>query len=404
MIKPSSAGRKSPSRDFVVIWGLCAGFGIAVWAAAFAAAIIPGGLFGNSLYAPGTDFAVFYTAAREALSGNLARLYDGGELTAELNHNLAGWLSAPLPFHPWVYPPSFLTVVTPFGLLSFGTAYFAFEALSIAALTAALWCAVRQNRSWAVTLALLSPAGAMTAVMGQNAFLFAALAIGGLALLDARPLAAGLLLGLASFKPQLWPLVPIALAAGRHWRALAAACGAAFALAAISAVAFGTGLWLDWVRLVIHPPASFSQAWLATGRLGQSIYAGAIEFGAPDWAADTVQALAALGSATLVAWGFRRGVSRGARLFVFFAAAMIAAPHAAGYDAVGIASAAAVLALDINEARTLWRLALPSIWIFAPLADPAATPVMAAFPLALAAAAGLCVRQFPRKTPTPTRL
>ena len=42
---------------------------------------------------------------------------------------------------------------------------------------------------------------------------------GGLSLLERRPLLAGGLLGLMIYKPQLGLLIPVALLAGRHWRA-----------------------------------------------------------------------------------------------------------------------------------------------------------------------------------------
>ena len=47
----------------------------------------------------------------------------------------------------------------------------------------------------------------------------AALFGGGLSLLERRPLLAGGLLGLLIYKPQLGLLIPVALLAGRHWRA-----------------------------------------------------------------------------------------------------------------------------------------------------------------------------------------
>src|SRR5258706_16321345 len=71
----------------------------------------------------------------------------------------------------------------------------------------------------ALLLALAAPAVFVNAVRGQNGTWTAALCGGGLSLLERRPLLAGGLLGLLIYKPQLGLLIPVALLAGRHWRA-----------------------------------------------------------------------------------------------------------------------------------------------------------------------------------------
>ena len=71
----------------------------------------------------------------------------------------------------------------------------------------------------ALLLALAAPAVFINAVGGQNSTWTAALFGSGLSLLERRPLLAGGLLGLLIYKPQLGLLIPVALLAGRHWRA-----------------------------------------------------------------------------------------------------------------------------------------------------------------------------------------
>jgi hypothetical protein len=56
-------------------------------------------------------------------------------------------------------------------------------------------------------------------VGGQNSTWTPGLFGGGLSLLERRPLLAGGLLGLLIYKLQLGLLIPVALLAGRHWRA-----------------------------------------------------------------------------------------------------------------------------------------------------------------------------------------
>jgi hypothetical protein len=58
----------------------------------------------------GTDWMVFYSAIRSVLDGNAPLIFDGDRFTDFLNTNFAGWLSKPLEFRPWAYPPSFLLI------------------------------------------------------------------------------------------------------------------------------------------------------------------------------------------------------------------------------------------------------------------------------------------------------
>jgi hypothetical protein len=53
---------------------------------------------------------VFYGAIRSVLDGNAPLIFDGDRFTDFLNTNFAGWLSKPLEFRPWAYPPSFLLI------------------------------------------------------------------------------------------------------------------------------------------------------------------------------------------------------------------------------------------------------------------------------------------------------
>jgi alpha-1,2-mannosyltransferase len=65
----------------------------------------------------------------------------------------------------------------------------------------------------ALLFIIISPAAVGNIFMGQTGFISAALLTAGLQLASTRPIAAGALLGLLSYKPRLGALVPIALAA-----------------------------------------------------------------------------------------------------------------------------------------------------------------------------------------------
>ena len=82
------------------------------WALLVSTFIRPGSI-GLNLIAPGTDWMVFYGAVRSALAGHLQLLMNGDDFTAYLNRAFADWLSSPLEFRPWFYPPSCLILLLP---------------------------------------------------------------------------------------------------------------------------------------------------------------------------------------------------------------------------------------------------------------------------------------------------
>ena len=77
-------------------------------------------LFCPSHNAPGTDWMVYYGTINAFIGDHTAIIYDSFQFTDYLNATFAPWLSAPLPFHPWLYPPTFLLVLLPFACVPFG--------------------------------------------------------------------------------------------------------------------------------------------------------------------------------------------------------------------------------------------------------------------------------------------
>src|ERR1700756_1146093 len=107
------------------------------WAILVSTFIRPGSIGLNHI-APGTDWMVFYGAVRSVLAGHLQLVMNGDDFTAYLNRSFADWLSAPLEFRPWFYPPSFLVLFLPFAPLGMVGSYLAFQVASGVFLAAAL--------------------------------------------------------------------------------------------------------------------------------------------------------------------------------------------------------------------------------------------------------------------------
>jgi alpha-1,2-mannosyltransferase len=357
-----------PRRVLVTVAVICGTFGICSWA--FWALYVwdfHGGL--------GQDWMVFYTAARAYLDGNLPLIFDGARFTAALNQGFADWLSFPLNLHPWVYPPTFLLLFLPFGLLPALASFVIFLLVGFIAVLAAVWlCAGPGNSRWMhIFSLLLCPAVPFNVVTGQNAFLTSALLVGAFGLLNRRPTLGGLLLGILTFKPQLWIIVPVALLAGREWRALASAVTAAVLLALASLAMFGAEAWRESLELMTGP-SDLYRAWLQAGRLnGQSVFACATLLGAPSSVANLAQGAAVGIAAGCVYWIFRQRTSRELQLSALLAATILAGPHVSASDGVLLAFAASLFlsAMGASDLRScsMRATAAGAVWV-SPLFNP----------------------------------
>ena len=199
----------------------------------------------------GTDFLAFWGAAKAVLAGDPASAYDlATQQRIQSITEAHGFIA-------FVNPPPFLFVVVPFGLLPLAWAW----PLWVVA-TYALWACVTIRafpRLW--LLCLIFPGALIAATHAQNGLLTGALLVGGVTLLDRRPLLAGALFGALIIKPHLALLIPFWLAAGGRWRAFIAAGVSTIGLLALSWLVFGTETMLAY-------PESWkaSQALLADGR------------------------------------------------------------------------------------------------------------------------------------------
>jgi hypothetical protein len=248
---------------------------------------------------------------------------------------------------PFAYPPTFLLVLWPLGHLPLGVAA---AALVLVTLALYLWATAggkQHSPLWAA--ALLAPTTAITIVSGQSAFLFSALLVGGLRLTGAHPVIAGVLLGLASYKPQLGLLVPVALLAARQWRTIAAAAATVAALVALTSALFGAMIWPTWVAALPGYSAQVAAESNEIRHLMPTVLAALVQAGVPLETAQIMQTGMAIVMAALVWKSFRPGVSDLA-IAVLLVAALLATPYAFVYDMPIVATA--VLWVVVERGRS----------------------------------------------------
>jgi hypothetical protein len=311
----------------------------------------------------GVDFLAIWAGARTALS-DPALIYDFAHVSATQG--------IPHILRPFIYPPSALPILAPFGAAPFWVAYPLWIALSGALF---LWASRRVGAPWWL---VLFPVITWVALCGQVTFLLAALAILGLAAPVRSPILAGVLLGIAvALKPQLLVFAPIALVAEGRWRTLWASGAAGLAIAALSAVVWGLDRWPEWFSAlgrftaeVIFPNPSMVADAITP-------YALLTRLGLPGaWA----YALA-LPAAMMVWTTFRRSDDPAARLIVIFGAALLVAPYGMNYEAALLAPGVAAY-LARRDAKP-WILYAALAGAFAFGASLAATPLLAALALPL---------------------
>ena len=312
--------------------------------------------FWNATTPTDRDFISFWGAAQMALSGDPAGAYDQSRLHA---------IQAPVVTFvngdgmPFPYPPAFLALVAPFGLLPFAASM----ALWSAATFAVYFVAIRRMFPESGLLAAAFPPVFINAAIGQNAFLTAAIFVGGMLLLQRRPFAAGLLLGCLVIKPQLGLLLPIALLAARQWRAMAGAALSSIGLLLAGAAAFGlaaTEAWLAQMPLYVTIGRDGLVGWHKMA----SVYAAMRQMGAGMELAFAMHLTVAAGAAAAVWLAWRSKADLLAKASVLASATMLASPYVFPYDAVLLVIAFFWLALRGAPAlplALLWFLPILTI-------------------------------------------
>jgi hypothetical protein len=296
---------------------------------------------------PNIDFFAFWAASSLTLDGNPAGAYDVVTLTSE---------QVPLPGedagfqHKWLNPPFSLFVILPLGLIPVA-ASLAVWVLLQGALAAAAIRRISGDRMvlcWAVAF----PATMWNFIIGQNGFLTAGLLAWGVILLRDRPALAGVFFGLIAYKPQFFPLVLVALLAGRQRSATVSTLSTIAALSFASLLLFGFHTWDGFLRMLIKSGDALYTSTAPIDKM-QSVSAVLLLADLPPDIVKLLQALVALACAWFVAWLWRGDAAieyKGAGLALV---SLLATPYAYHYDLTLLGLAA--LWLGVAFQREGWR-------------------------------------------------
>jgi hypothetical protein len=220
-------------------------------------------------------------------------------------------------------------------MLSYATAYTVWALGTFPAYLIAIRAIVGDRIGY--LLAAAFPAVLANFTIGQNGFVTAGLIGGTLVLMRQRPIMAGVLLGLLTFKPHLGLLFPIALIAGRQWRVLVSATIVALAMAGASWLAFGADTWQAFVGNIGHTSQAFLSEGSADWRKLQTIFGLTRSLGGSEPLAWSLQAMVTLAAATAVAALWRSTVQYEVKAAALGTGLMLATPYLYTYDLVALA-------------------------------------------------------------------
>ena len=317
----------------------------------------------NALGDPvGDDFLNCWTGARLAADGRMAFAYD----QERLHESEERLLGQPTRTRIYAYPPVMGLFLWPLASFSY------LPALAIWSVIGAAVCAALLSRisGWlmAIGATIGAPAMYMNLHSGQNGYFTAAALVGGLLLVERRPMLSGFLFGLLCCKPQLALLLPVALLSGGHWRCAVASAATALVLIVTSLALFGSDTWIGFLHetsALSHLTDIHPDFW---SRM-PTIFIAVKALGGAAAAANILQAVSALAAAAIVAITWRGQAAPDVKAAILIIATFLATPYAWDYDMVATVFAAALLGREARRSGFLtWEKASIAALFLVPVA------------------------------------
>ena len=290
------------------------------------------------------DFVNYWMAGRMALAGTEQDLFTQSIYFARLQEIFGPGLE----IRSWSYPPHFLLMLWPLGLLSYWVALPVFLVVTFALFVAAVYV-FRVNLAPQSSVPLLCCALLGYAVMQidamQNGFLIAAFALFGFAWMRHRPVLAGLAFACLTVKPQLGILIPLLLLWDRNWPAILWAALFTLGLIGASLVFFGVDSWQLYLTETLAYQRSVMTDWYGIFlAMMPTAFGVARAAGFSPATATAVQWPVSIAAAILVLWLLRHEREPLHRIFIVVCGTFLITPYAFNYDMGALSAVAAMVA------------------------------------------------------------
>lgn len=319
-------------------------------------------LFAQSMYweqllpiATNRDFANYWLAGRMVLEGQQLDLFTQYIYYARMQEVFGPGY----PLHNWGYPPHFLLLLWPLGLLEYKLALIVFLVSTLALFLVAVAVfrrtyAVRSD--WKILILALLGYALMMVDAAQNGFLLAAVLLFGLTAMKSRPVLAGLAFGILTVKPQLGILIPVLLAFDRNWKTIGWSAVFTLMLVALSAAIFGFASWSAYLTDTLAYQRAVMTNW--TGiflMMMPTTFASARVLGLSPQLAYLIQWPVSIAGAVLVLWLLWKEKDALRRLFVLTCGTFVISPYAFNYDMGALCVVAALLvgSQRVNRSSTI---------------------------------------------------
>ncbi len=206
--------------------------------------IATGSGYADSMGKPiGSDFTAFWATSFMVLSGEPAQAYNDETIYAAEKSITGIEYNNPVP-----YPPIWFLIVAPLALFPYIPSLILWLMLTFSGF---LYVTHRFSpHVLTIWLTLSFPGTFQNVIHGHNGFVVTFILGLVLLIIEKHPFAAGLVLGLLSFKPHLIMIVPIFLIAGRAWRTVAGLGISVMMLILASTVLFGIDTWLRFFEKI----------------------------------------------------------------------------------------------------------------------------------------------------------
>ena len=218
-------------------------------------------LFASDLYLFGHVLEAVQPGLKQPFGGDFVNYWAGPQIalrevdslyTVERYSQLQSMLyGSHVEDHNMSYPPQALLLFSLVAFLPYMAGFVVWTGVGLIGYISAIGYGLAPNiRKILLPLALIVPASLLNIHGGQNGYFTAGGALLVLYLLrKERNVAAGIVLGLLSFKPHIFLLWPIMLLIERRWKTIVAAAITVLLLVGISIEVYGINAWHDYLTV-----------------------------------------------------------------------------------------------------------------------------------------------------------
>ena len=317
-----------------------------IFLAVYAGSLIYHFFFGPGVMASGaavgSDYSIFRAASILILEGRPAAPFDT-EILFETMRTMLPALPEYRASILWNYPPHYDFAIIWLALLPYVPAYVVWCVVTFVPLAFLMWrMAPRCETLW---LLAAFPGTYTNLAYGQNGFLSATFLGGGLYLITRRPIIAGILFGLLTFKPHLGILVPLALICARQWAVFFSATATTAMVAVASLAVFGMEPWLAFLDSLTGAAGRVSEGLFPLQKM-PSLYATLVLLNVDRAPAIMVHGVLAALVTVPVAWLWWKRGATPAAMALLVAGTLLVSPYLYEYDLMVMAVAIGLLAWE----------------------------------------------------------